>query len=186
MPKEECVHRCGQLDVTVTPSNESVVKEVQSRIIASLTAYQMKIDGLLHELSSLLPSSPDYKSKAQEISEWCAQLFVAAVMLAGTEEQTAVPIPPTEAQTDTKLLERPISSLNLSIRARRRMVRGNISTIGMLVALSARELLHGRPDFNEKRKEQGIRTGEAINFGVTSLDEVREKLASLGLKLRDD
>lgn len=66
------------------------------------------------------------------------------------------------------LLERPISDLNLSVRARKCMVRLGISTIGELLRKTGDDLL------------------ECKNFGVTSLNEVREKLTQHGLKLRGD
>jgi DNA-directed RNA polymerase subunit alpha len=66
------------------------------------------------------------------------------------------------------LLERPISDLNLSVRARKCMVRLGMSTIGELVRRTGDDLL------------------ECKNFGVTSLNEVREKLTHFGLKLRGD
>lgn len=65
------------------------------------------------------------------------------------------------------LLNKPVSDLNLSVRARKCMNRLNITTLGELVQRTADELL------------------EAKNFGVTSLKEVQEKLASYGLKLRN-
>jgi DNA-directed RNA polymerase subunit alpha len=66
------------------------------------------------------------------------------------------------------LLVRPISDLNLSVRARKCMIRLGISTIGELIRHTGDELL------------------ECKNFGVTSLNEVRDKLVSHGLKLRGD
>ena len=66
------------------------------------------------------------------------------------------------------LLERPISDLNLSVRARKCMVRLGISSIGELIRKTGDDLL------------------ECKNFGVTSLNEVREKLEQHGLKLRGD
>jgi DNA-directed RNA polymerase subunit alpha len=66
------------------------------------------------------------------------------------------------------LLERPISDLNLSVRARKCMVRLGIGTIGELLRKTGDDLL------------------ECKNFGVTSLNEVREKLSQHGLKLRGD
>lgn len=66
------------------------------------------------------------------------------------------------------LLNRTVSDLNLSVRARKCMARLGISTLGELTSRSADELL------------------ESKNFGVTSLNEVRSKLADLGLKLRND
>jgi len=66
------------------------------------------------------------------------------------------------------LLNKPIADLNLSVRARKCMIRLGVSTIGELVRKTGDELL------------------EVKNFGVTSLNEVRERLGPLGLKLRGD
>lgn len=66
------------------------------------------------------------------------------------------------------LLNRPVADLNLSVRARKCMSRLGITTLSELVHRTPDELL------------------ESKNFGVTSLNEVRSKLADLGLKLRND
>jgi DNA-directed RNA polymerase subunit alpha len=66
------------------------------------------------------------------------------------------------------VLSRPVSELNLSVRARKCMSRLGIATLGELVQRNPDELL------------------EAKNFGITSLTEVREKLTAYGLKLRGD
>ena len=66
------------------------------------------------------------------------------------------------------LLERPISDLNLSVRARKCMARLGLATIGQLIRKTGDDLL------------------ECKNFGVTSLTEVREKLTQFGVKLRGD
>jgi DNA-directed RNA polymerase subunit alpha len=66
------------------------------------------------------------------------------------------------------LLERPIAELNLSVRARKCMARLGLTLIGELCRRTADDLL------------------ECKNFGVTSLNEVREKLTALGIKLRGD
>ncbi len=66
------------------------------------------------------------------------------------------------------LLSKSIADLNLSVRARKCMIRLGISTIGELVRRTGDELL------------------ECKNFGVTSLNEVREKLTGHALKLRGD
>lgn len=66
------------------------------------------------------------------------------------------------------VMNKPVMELNLSVRARKCMNKLNISTVGELCSRTADELL------------------EAKNFGMTSLNEVREKLAALGLKLRGD
>ena len=61
-----------------------------------------------------------------------------------------------------------VTDLDLSVRARKCLSRLGISTIGELVSRSADELLSVR------------------NFGVTSLNEIREKLGDAGIKLRGD
>jgi DNA-directed RNA polymerase subunit alpha len=66
------------------------------------------------------------------------------------------------------LLNRPISELNLSVRARKCMVRLGLTSIGELIRKTGDDLL------------------ECKNFGVTSLNEVREKLTQYNLKLRGD
>lgn len=66
------------------------------------------------------------------------------------------------------LLSRPIADLNLSVRARKCMVRLGLGTIGELVRKTGDDLL------------------ECKNFGVTSLNEVRDKLTEHSLKLRGD
>lgn len=65
-------------------------------------------------------------------------------------------------------LEAPVADLNLSVRARKCLMRLGIGTLGELVSKSADELLSVR------------------NFGVTSLNEVRAKLDERGMKLRND
>jgi DNA-directed RNA polymerase subunit alpha len=81
-------------------------------------------------------------------------------------EEEPVYDPETLTPDERALLDRPISDLNLSVRARKCMVRLGLSTIGELVRRTGDDLL------------------ECKNFGVTSLNEVREKLS--GLKLRGD
>jgi DNA-directed RNA polymerase subunit alpha len=66
------------------------------------------------------------------------------------------------------ILDRPIAELNLSVRARKCMIRLGLNTIGELLRKTGDDLL------------------ECKNFGVTSLNEVREKLTLKGLKLRGD
>lgn len=66
------------------------------------------------------------------------------------------------------LLDKPVSDLNLSVRARKCMTRLGIGVLGELVRRTADELLASK------------------NFGVTSLNEVRSKLTELDLNLRND
>lgn len=66
------------------------------------------------------------------------------------------------------VMDRPIADLNLSVRARKCMVRLGLTTIGELIRKTGDDLL------------------ECKNFGVTSLNEVREKLTLMNLKLRGE
>jgi DNA-directed RNA polymerase subunit alpha len=66
------------------------------------------------------------------------------------------------------VIGKPVSDLNLSVRARKCMNRLGINSLGELIQRTADELL------------------EAKNFGMTSLNEVREKLRQYGLSLRGD
>jgi len=66
------------------------------------------------------------------------------------------------------ILNKPIGELNLSVRARKCMSKLNIQTVGDMLKHTGDELL------------------ECKNFGVTSLNEVRDKLTSLSLKLKND
>lgn len=66
------------------------------------------------------------------------------------------------------LLNKPIADLNLSVRARKCMIRLGLNTVGELLRKTGDELL------------------ECKNFGVTSLNEVRDKLTQLNLKLRGE
>ena len=62
----------------------------------------------------------------------------------------------------------PVTELNLSVRARKCTTKLGIMTIGELVRRTAEDLM------------------ECKNFGVTSLNEVRERLTERGLKLRGE
>jgi DNA-directed RNA polymerase subunit alpha len=85
------------------------------------------------------------------------------------ERQTAEVIEPEVLSADEQaMLARPIAELNLSVRARKCMIRLAINTLGDLVRRTGDDLL------------------ECKNFGVTSLNEVREKLTVLGIKLRGE
>jgi DNA-directed RNA polymerase subunit alpha len=90
--------------------------------------------------------------------------------------QMAVPAAAEEAAIETaepsadeqEIYSLPIAELNLSVRARKCTTKLGIATIGELVRRTGEDLM------------------ECKNFGVTSLNEVREKLTERGLKLRGD
>ncbi len=85
------------------------------------------------------------------------------------ERQAAEAYEPEPLSADEQaLLARPISELNLSVRARKCMIRLGINILADLIRRTGDDLL------------------ECKNFGVTSLNEVREKLTTMGLKLRGE
>src|SRR5947199_8636354 len=72
------------------------------------------------------------------------------------------------SEADQAKLSVSVTELNLSVRARKCMNRLGINSLGDLVQRTADELL------------------ESKNFGMTSRNEVREKLAQFALTLRGD
>jgi DNA-directed RNA polymerase subunit alpha len=66
------------------------------------------------------------------------------------------------------MMNKLVGDLNLSVRSRKCMSRLNIQTVGQLVSRTPDELLSSR------------------NFGVTSLNEIRQKLGEIGMRLRND
>ena len=81
-------------------------------------------------------------------------------------EQVAAPkvtLPPGQEA----LLSKPVSELELSVRSRRCLQRLNVHTLGDMVQYSEPDLLATR------------------NFGVTSLNEIKARLAENGLQLAD-
>ncbi len=85
---------------------------------------------------------------------------------AATEETVYEPEAP--SADDQEVHSLPITDLSLSVRARKCTTKLGIGTIGELIRRTAEDLM------------------ECKNFGVTSLNEVREKLTERGLKLRGD
>ncbi|MCS7304735.1 MAG: tetratricopeptide repeat protein [Thermoguttaceae bacterium] len=116
----------------------------------------------------LLASKNFGETSLQEIREILASKGLSLGMFA-SEKRLPEPFEPEELSPDQQaLLNRPVTDLNLSVRARKCMMRKGISTIGELIRYSGDQLL------------------ECKNFGVTSLNEVREKLRQFGLKLRGE
>ena len=119
--------------------------------------------------AELLASKNFGETSLVEIREMMDAKGLALGMFA-KETLPAEPVYEPEIVTpdEAALLDRPITDLNLSVRARKCMVRLGINTIGELVRRTGDDLL------------------ECKNFGVTSLTEVREKLTIKNLKLRGD
>jgi DNA-directed RNA polymerase subunit alpha len=72
----------------------------------------------------------------------------------------------TEDKANEELVNKPVDDIAMSIRARRALSKLGIQTIGDLIGKTEAELLGCK------------------NFGVTSLNEVKERLTGYGLSLR--
>ena len=122
--------------------------------------------------AALLASKNFGETSLQEIKEMMQSKGVRLGMaLEGGERAAAdLRVDPIEelSQEEKALLAKPISDLNLSVRARKCMTKLGIQTVGELMIHTGDELM------------------ECKNFGVTSLNEVREKLTDLGLKLKNE
>ncbi|MBA4020462.1 MAG: RNA polymerase subunit alpha domain protein [Pirellula sp.] len=117
----------------------------------------------------LLSSKNFGETSLNEIKEMMASKGLELGQLAHERARTDVSYEPEALSPDEQaILGKSIADLNLSVRARKCMVRLNIQTVGELVRRTGDELL------------------ECKNFGVTSLNEVREKLTQYGIKLRGD
>jgi DNA-directed RNA polymerase subunit alpha len=119
--------------------------------------------------SELLSSKNFGETSLVEIREMLSSKGLELGQFANTRAPDEVSYDTSDLSPDeAALLDRPIADLNLSVRARKCMVRLGLTTIGELIRKTGDDLL------------------ECKNFGVTSLNEVRERLAQLNLKLRGD
>ena len=117
----------------------------------------------------LLASKNFGETSLVEIREMLASKGLSLGQLATTKAEPEPIFEPEFMSPDEQaMLDRPIADLNLSVRARKCMIRLGLNTIGELVRRTGDDLL------------------ECKNFGVTSLNEVREKLTIQNLKLRGD
>jgi len=122
-----------------------------------------------HTEQELLASKNFGETSLVEIREMLGQKGLSLGQFAGEKKSSDPPVDTSHMSPDEQaLLERPIADLNLSVRARKCMTRLQINSIGELIRKTGDDML------------------ECKNFGVTSLNEVREKLADLGLKMRGD
>jgi DNA-directed RNA polymerase subunit alpha len=117
----------------------------------------------------LLASKNFGETSLVEIREMLSSRGLELGQMAEDEGPIEVVFDTTDMSADEKaMLDRPIADLNLSVRARKCMIRLGLNTISDVVRRTGDELL------------------ECKNFGVTSLNEVREKLVLQGLKLRGE
>ena len=117
----------------------------------------------------LLASKNFGETSLVEIRDILASKGLRLGQFAEEQDKPEMAYEPEQMSPDEQaIISKPISALNLSVRARKCMVRLGITTIGELLRRTGDDLL------------------ECKNFGVTSLNEVREKLSAAGLRLRGD
>jgi DNA-directed RNA polymerase subunit alpha len=116
----------------------------------------------------LLASKNFGETSLVEIREMLASKGLRLGQLAAERHVAEIFEPESLSADEQAMLSRPVAELNLSVRARKCMIRLGITTVGELLRRTGDDLL------------------ECKNFGVTSLNEVREKLALLGLRLRGE
>lgn len=118
----------------------------------------------------LLSSKNFGETSLNEIKEILATkgLRLGQALEEGSHYERRFPSQAPLSDQEQAVLNKPVSELNLSVRARKCMNRLGLNSLGELVQRTADELL------------------EAKNFGMTSLNEVREKLRQYGLSLRGD
>lgn len=121
-----------------------------------------------HTEQDLLGSKNFGETSLDEIKEMLTLNGLKLGCLSTEKQLPEAPKAEELSQEEQGMLARPVTDLNLSVRARKCLNRKNIQTIGELVILTADELL------------------DCKNFGVTSLKEIREKLTSFNIKLRGE
>jgi DNA-directed RNA polymerase subunit alpha len=141
---------------------------VRSRNCLRLMGINTLGDLCRHTEQELLASKNFGENSLNEIREMLALKGLKLGQYA-SEKQLPEPIQMESlSPAEQQMLARPVTDLNLSVRAKKCMNRLNIQTIGELVSCSAEQLL------------------ECKNFGVTSLTEIREKLVNFNIKLRGE
>jgi DNA-directed RNA polymerase subunit alpha len=118
--------------------------------------------------SELLAYKNFGETSLREIKAMLAQKGLSLGQHAGQPAMYEPPPAPADvpAGANPELLARPVMSLDLSVRSRKCLQVHGINTLAELVSKSEEELLASR------------------NFGQTSLKEIQDRLAELGLTLR--
>jgi DNA-directed RNA polymerase subunit alpha len=162
----EQAKRSQVLDVPVTDFELSVrarncLKKMNIRTLGDLTRVSEQ---------QLLSSKNFGETSLQEIREMMTAKGLRLGQSIEDGAQGDMRFRPTTpvSEEQAAVLNKPVTDLNLSVRARKCMNRLGINSLGDLVSRSADELL------------------ESKNFGQTSLQEVKDKLVQYGLRLRDD
>jgi len=136
--------------------NISSLGDLIQRTEAELLSYKNFGETSLQEIKEILGS------KGLRLGMRRDEVLVAA----DVEPIVTLPDIPVEGPDQTEAMNMPISELDLSVRSSKCMSQLNVQTVGELVLLGETELMRVK------------------NFGVTSLQEIKNKLGKLGLQLK--
>lgn len=166
---EDSARQTERLSQLLSISVNDFELSVRSRNCLQKMGVQTLGDLVRTSEQQLLASKNFGETSLHEIREMLSSKGLGLGQFADQQREPDPPLDTSGLTPDQQaVLDRPISDLNLSVRARKCMVRLGINTISELMRKTADDLL------------------ESKNFGVTSLNEVRAKLEAMSLKLRGD
>ena len=142
----------------------SPVLKVAYRVEATRAGEFTNFDKLVVEVETKESTNP--KDSVASAGKTLVELFGLAKELNEAAEGIEIGPAPVEAGLAPELAT-PIEDLDLTVRSYNCLKREGINTVSELIALSEDQLMNIR------------------NFGSKSVDEVRDKLASMGLKFKD-
>lgn len=142
----------------------SPVLKVSYRVEATRAGEFTNFDKLVVDVETKPSMEP--KDAVASAGSTLVELFGLAKELNNEAEGIEIGPAPVEVAASNEL-STPIEDLDLTVRSYNCLKREGINTVSELIALSEDQLMNIR------------------NFGSKSVDEVREKLASLGLRFKD-
>jgi DNA-directed RNA polymerase subunit alpha len=142
----------------------SPVLKVSYRVEATRAGEFTNFDKLIVDVETKPSVEP--RDAVASAGSTLVELFGLAKELNAEAEGIEIGPAPVEVAASNEL-STPIEDLDLTVRAYNCLKREGINTVSELIALSEDQLMNIR------------------NFGSKSVDEVREKLASLGLRFKD-
>jgi DNA-directed RNA polymerase subunit alpha len=163
---QEQQNRNPQADPGVIPVDSiySPVLKVAYRVEATRAGEFTNFDKLIVDVETKDSTNP--KDAFASAGKTLVELFSLAKELNVDAEGIEIGPAPTEVGLAPELAT-PIEDLDLTVRSYNCLKREGINTVSELIALTEDQLMNIR------------------NFGSKSVDEVRDKLASMGLKFKD-
>lgn len=154
----------GEVGTIPIDSIYSPVLKVTYRVEATRAGERTDFDRLIVDVETKPAITP--RDALASAGSTLVQLFGLAHDLNTQAEGIEIGPAPVEQILSTELII-PVEEMNLSVRSYNCLKREGINNVSELVALSENQLLNIR------------------NFGQKSVDEVKEKLAEMGLSLKD-